>query len=221
MLQLLALVVVVALVDSLNPTTVGPALYLATAADARRSVAAFTAGVLGVSLAGGLVLTFGPGRLLIGVVPHPGSELKHEIELACGVTALLIALVLWLIRGRLSAHVLEKSQRVERSSLLLGAGIMLVELPTAFPYFAVIAAIVSSEVSALEELLLLVLFNAIFVAPLLAILVLRLLADDNAVSRLERLRATLHRRMGVLLPLVVLLVAVVLLTLGGVGLAQD
>ncbi|MDX6503657.1 MAG: hypothetical protein QOE29_782 [Gaiellaceae bacterium] len=221
MLQLLVLVAFVALVDSLNPTTVGPALYLATAADARRSVAAFTAGVLGVSLAGGLVLTFGPGRLLIGAVPHPSSQLKHEIELACGLAALLIALVLWLIRGRLSAHVDQKAHQVERSSLLLGAGIMLVELPTAFPYFAVIAAIVSSEVSAPEELLLLVLFNAIFVAPLLAILVMRLLADDNAVSRLERLRATLHRRMGVLLPLVVLLVAVVLLALGGVGLAQD
>jgi cytochrome c biogenesis protein CcdA len=220
-LQLLVLVAFVALVDSLNPTTVGPALYLATAADARRSVAAFTAGVLGVSLAGGLVLTFGPGRLLIGAVPHPSSQLKHEIELACGLAALLIALVLWLIRGRLSAHVDQKAHQVERSSLLLGAGIMLVELPTAFPYFAVIAAIVSSEVSAPEELLLLVLFNAIFVAPLLAILVMRLLADDNAVSRLERLRATLHRRMGVLLPLVVLLVAVVLLALGGVGLAQD
>jgi cytochrome c biogenesis protein CcdA len=220
-LQLLALVAFVALVDSLNPTTVGPALYLATAADARRSVAAFTAGVLGVSLAGGVVLTFGPGRLLIDAVPHPSSQLKHEIELACGLAALLIALVLWLIRGRLSAHVDQKAHQVERSSLLLGAGIMLVELPTAFPYFAVIAAIVSSEVSAPEELLLLVLFNAIFVAPLLAILVMRLLADDNAVSRLERLRATLHRRMGVLLPLVVLLVAVVLLALGGVGLAQD
>ena len=221
MLALLALVVSIGLLDSLNPSTVGPALYLATVQGARRSVAEFTAGVFAVNLVGGLVLTFGPGQLLIDAIPHPSKELKHEIELACGVTALLIALVLWLIRGRLSAHVLEKSQRVERSSLLLGAGIMLVELPTAFPYFAVIAAIVSSEVSALEELLLLVLFNAIFVAPLLAILVLRLLADDNAVSRLERLRATLHRRMGVLLPLVVLLVAVVLLALGGVGLAQD
>jgi cytochrome c biogenesis protein CcdA len=98
---------------------------------------------------------------------------------------------------------------------------MLVELPTAFPYFAVIAAIVGADVSATQEVLLIVLFNVILVAPLLAILVLRLLADDNAVARLERLRGTLHRRMGLLLPLVVLLVALVLLVVGGAGLAQD
>jgi cytochrome c biogenesis protein CcdA len=220
-LALLALVAAVAVVDSLNPSTVGPALYLATAPNARRGVAAFTAGVAVVSLVGGLVLTFGPGRLLIDEVPHPGARLKHEIELACGVTALLIALVLWLVRARLSAHVHAKAHQVERSSLLLGAGIMLVELPTAFPYFAVIAAVVGADLNATQQVLLIVLFNLIFVAPLLAILVLRLLADDNAVARLERLRATLHRRMGLLLPLVVLLVAFVLLVVGGVGLAQD
>jgi cytochrome c biogenesis protein CcdA len=220
-LQLIGLVVAIALVDSLNPTTVGPALYLATAPNARRSVAAFTAGVLAVSLVGGLVLTFGPGQLLIDAVPHPSSELKHEIELACGVTALLIALVLWLIRDRLSRHVQAKAHQVEGSSLLLGAGIMLVELPTAFPYFAVIAAVVSSDAHALTEVLLIVLFNVLFVAPLLAILVARMLAADGAVKRLEGLRTSLHARMGVLLPAAVLLVALVLLGLGGVGLAQD
>ena len=42
----------IAVVDSLNPSTVGPALYLATAPNARRGVAAFTAGVAVVSLVG-------------------------------------------------------------------------------------------------------------------------------------------------------------------------
>jgi cytochrome c biogenesis protein CcdA len=220
-LGLLALVAAVAAVDSLNPSTVGPALYLATAANARRSVSGFAFGVFAVSLAGGLVLTFGPGRLLIDAVPHPGKELKHEIELACGVAAVLVAAVLWVVRARLSSHVHAKAHSVERSGLLLGAGITLVELPTAFPYFAVIAAIVGAKTSATTAICLLVLFNAIFVAPLLAILVVRLLASDNAVGRLERIRQGLHARMAVLLPLVVFLVAVVLLVLGGVGLAQD
>src|SRR5207253_493017 len=103
----------------------------------------FTAGIFAVSLVGGLVLTFGPGQVLIDAVPHPGKRLEHTIELICGITALLIALALWLLRRRLSGHVHAKSQQVERSSLLLGAGIMLVELPTAFPYFAAIAAILS------------------------------------------------------------------------------
>jgi cytochrome c biogenesis protein CcdA len=220
-LQLVALVAAIAVVDSINPTTIGPALYLATADNARRSLSAFTAGVGGVSLAGGLFLTFGPGQLLIDLIPHPGKKVEHQLEVALGVAAVLIALVLWLLRSRLSGHVHEKAHQVDRSSLLLGAGIMLVELPTAFPYFAVIAAIVSADVGRISEALLVLLFNVIFVAPLLGILVARTFAGKGAVERLQRLRVWLHTRMGVLLPLAVLIVGIVLLAIGGAGLAQD
>jgi cytochrome c biogenesis protein CcdA len=220
-LGLVALVVSIGLLDSANPSTVGPALYLATTPDARRSVAEFVAGVFAVNLVGGLVLTFGPGQLLIDAVPRPGRELKHEIELAFGVAALVVALVLWLLRRRLSGHVHQREHQVEGSSLLLGAGITAVELPTAFPYFAVIAALVASDARAPAKVAFLVLFNVLYVAPLLVILLLRLLADDNAVVRLERFREALHRRMGVLLPVAALLVAVVLLAIGGIGLAGD
>ena len=48
MLALIALVVSVGLVDSLNPPTVGPALYLATASNGTRCLADFTAGILAV-----------------------------------------------------------------------------------------------------------------------------------------------------------------------------
>jgi cytochrome c biogenesis protein CcdA len=220
-LALIALVAAVAAIDSANPTTVGPALFLATAKNARSSVAQFTLGVFAVSLAGGVILTFGPGKLLVDAVPRPGDELKHWIEIALGVVALIAAAVLWRIRSRLSGRAHQKEHQVGRSSLLLGAGIMLVELPTALPYFAVIAALVESEVSRLAQLLLLVLFNVIFVAPLVVILGVRLLASDDAVARLEQLRAALHRRMGVLIPAAVALVGVVLIVVGGVGLAQD
>ena len=109
---------------------------------------------------------------------------------------------------------------MERSSLLLGAGIMLVELPTAFPYFAAIAAILSENLSTWRELALLLLFNVLFVTPLLLILAARALLGERGVARLDRVRVGLHARMGVLLPAVVLVVALVLIGLGGVGLAQ-
>jgi cytochrome c biogenesis protein CcdA len=114
-----------------------------------------------------------------------------------------------------------RAHQVERSSLLLGAGIIAIELPTAFPYFAVIAALVGSDVNAMLQLSLLVLFNVLFVAPLLAILLLRQISGAQAVQRLKRLRDSLHRRMGILLPLVALVVGLVLLTVGGIGLADS
>jgi cytochrome c biogenesis protein CcdA len=220
-LALIALVVAVAAIDSANPTTVGPALYLATTKNARSSVASFTVGVFLVSLAGGFILIFGPGKLLVDAVPRPGDTVQHQIEILLGIAALVAAAVLWRVRSRLSGRVEHKERQVGRSSFLLGAGIMLVELPTAIPYFAVIAAIVESERSRLEELLLLLLFNVVFVAPLVAILVVRLLASDNAVARLERLRAAVHARMAILIPAAVALVGVVLIVVGAVGLAQD
>ena len=48
-------------VDSLNPSTVGPALLLALGANAKRDLAAFLLGVFGTSTLGGLILVLGPG----------------------------------------------------------------------------------------------------------------------------------------------------------------
>ena len=65
MLALLALVVSIGAADSLNPSTLAPALFFARRPARRRDVAGFTLGVFAVSLAGGLALTFGPGQALL------------------------------------------------------------------------------------------------------------------------------------------------------------
>ena len=70
MLRLAGVAISVGVADSLNPSTVGPALYLATARNGVVRVMLFTIGVFAVDLAGGILLTAGPGRLLLGLVPH-------------------------------------------------------------------------------------------------------------------------------------------------------
>src|SRR5438132_14344586 len=142
MVTLVALVVIVGVFDSVNPSTVGPALYLATRRSDGRGVGAFTVGVFGTSLLGGLVLTLGPGNAIVAALPRPGKHTTALIELCLGVATLLVALGLWLKRGRVARGVRREEHRPARSPLILGAGIMAVELPTAFPYFAVIAAVV-------------------------------------------------------------------------------
>src|SRR5207247_11358128 len=54
--------------------------------------------------------------------------------------------------------------------LLLGAGIMAVELPTAFPYFGALLAILGVKGLA-RQALLVVAYNIVFVAPLLCLIV--------------------------------------------------
>jgi cytochrome c biogenesis protein CcdA len=220
-LALIALALTIGLADSINPSTIAPALYIATTRDAERSLVAFVLGVFLVYLAGGVVLTLGPGRALVAELPHPNAETKHWLELALGLAALLVAALLWRVRERVAASFRRAESRLGRSSFLVGAGIMAVELPTAFPYFAVIAALVGADVSVVAEIVLLVLFNVAFVAPLLVIVAIRRVLGPRAQATLERFRDAVAERAGAIIPAIVLVVAVALLVVGGVGVAED
>jgi hypothetical protein len=142
--HLLALVIAIGLVDALNPSTIAPALYFAAGKDAQTSLLGFIAGVFFTSLAAGLLFAIGPGKALMAIVPKPGDEAKHLIEIVAGLVLLGVAIGLWLARNRLSGHVTKLTERIDRSSILVGATIVVVELPTALPYFAVILAVVDS-----------------------------------------------------------------------------
>jgi cytochrome c biogenesis protein CcdA len=61
--------------------------------------------------------------------------------------------------------------REGRSAVVLGAGIAGVELLTAFPYFAAIAMVLSASVSLTGKVSLLVLYNVIYVLPLIVIVI--------------------------------------------------
>src|SRR5436309_11824807 len=128
MRALLALVLSVGLVDSLNPSTVGPAVYLATRKYALRSLLGFTLGVFAVNVAAGLVLTLGPGQAILAAVPNVGEHTKHLIELCLGLAALALACLLWPIRQRIVQEITPKKTLGHGSSLALGAGIALANL---------------------------------------------------------------------------------------------
>jgi cytochrome c biogenesis protein CcdA len=218
MSRLLLVVLSIGFADSANPSTVGPALYLATTRRPERQLAGFILGVFAVYLAGGLVLLLGPGRYLVARIPRPSGTTVNWLELGAGIALLVAAVALWRGRDRIARHLRSHEGRIGRSSILLGGAIMLVELPTAVPYFAVIAALADSGRSAVAQTALLVLFNVAFVAPLLVILVVVSLAGARGARALERAHEYLHRRAPVLIPAAVFALAVVLVVLGAVGL---
>ncbi len=218
MLRLIGIVISIGLADSLNPTTIAPALYLATAERPRARVTEFTVGVFVVYLAGGTLIALGPGQLLLSLVPKPSHQTRFILEIIAGAAMLVAGVVLWVHRDRLSDRQPPEVRAEGRSSAILGATITAVELPTAFPYFAAIAAIVGSGIDPARQMVLLVLFNLCFVVPLLGIAGTLWVAGDQAGLVLMRWRIFLQRRWPVLLAGAALLVGTFVVLLGVTGL---
>jgi cytochrome c biogenesis protein CcdA len=170
-LALTLLVASVALADSINPSTVVPALYLA-GGPRTRGLATYTVGVFLVYLAGGLVLVLGPGPALIAALHNAGPSFEHAVEATAGLVALTIAVVLWRSRTA-SAEPSRRRFDSPASAFALGAGISAVELPTAFLYFGAITAVLNSKAGAGTEIALVLAYNALFVLPLVAVIVFR------------------------------------------------
>jgi hypothetical protein len=178
MATLTLLVASIAVADSINPSTVVPALWMASTS--RSHLVSFTFGVFVVYLAGGLVLVFGPGPALISAMRHVGGTIEHSVQAVVGVGVLALAVGLWRSRrSRTIAH-LPQPGCARASAFMLGAGIMAVELPTAFVYFGAISAVLASHAVAPIELSMLVVYNALFVGPLVAIIAIRRCAGERA-----------------------------------------
>ncbi|MEA2421730.1 MAG: Sap, sulfolipid-addressing protein [Thermoleophilaceae bacterium] len=220
MLALILLVMSVGLADSINPSTLAPALLIATGPCAVRRLGRFTMGVFAVSLAAGVALLLGPGQLLLDALPHPEPHEKAIAELVGGLLLVALAAALWLGRHRLARRLSRQGsdEGPERGALALGAGIMAVELPTALPYFAAVAAILASNSSVPAGLALVLLYNVAFVAPLLALLAARRFAGERVEARLEAIGIWLRERAPAALAVLLGLAGVTVAALGVVRL---
>lgn len=221
MLHLLGLVISIGLADGMNPSSVGPALYLAGSPRPRRNVLRFSGGYAAVMLLGGLVLALGPGRAILALVPTPSLTTRYIFETAAGVAMLVAAGVLWFRRQRLGRKSKStQNHSRQRDPVLMGATISAVELPTAFPYFAAITAIVGSGLSLADEVILVAVYNLCFALPLLGIVATLVLAGDRAVEILARLRDFMRQHWPVIAAAVALLAGLFVTTLGVTGLGQ-
>ena len=187
MVHAFLVVLLIGLGDALNPATLGPGMYLATVESASRRIREFLIGFLAVNLVGGLILVFGPGQLVLAVLPKPSPTAKHIIELVAGVILLAGAIGTWAGRRALRRHTPPTFSGGKRTGVELGAGIAAVELPTAFPYFAAVAVIVGSVGTIPGKFVLLIVYNAAFLSPILAILATVIVLGDAAEAPLRRI----------------------------------
>ncbi len=217
MLRLIAIVISIGLADSINPSTVAPALYMGAQPQARRPLAQFTAGVVTVYFLGSLLIALGPGELVLSIVPKPDLIVRHLLEVLAGVVLIAVAALLWIHRDRLGQKQLPTFSAQGRASWLLGATIMAVELPTAFPYFGALAAVEGSGLDLIPKILLILVFNVCFVMPQLVILAFLWLLGERAEVPLVRVSTFLQRRWPVLLAVVAVIGGGITIGLGATG----
>ena len=218
MLRLIGLAVSIGLADSMNPSTIAPGLYLAMGERPRRGLIQFTLGVFAVNFVGGAVIALGPGEALLALVPKPSATTRYILETVAGAVMLIAAVLLWRRRGSLAQREIPSPQASGKSGLLLGATVGIVELPTAFPYFAVIAAVIGSGRGPVRQLIALAFYNVAFVLPLILMIVILLIAPERAAAILARARDWLQRRWPRLLAGLALVAGLFVTTLGVTGL---
>jgi cytochrome c biogenesis protein CcdA len=219
-LAITLLVASLALADSVNPVTIAVAVYLSATPDPVRRLAGFAVGVFVVYLAGGAVLVLGPGELLRTAVHGVHSRGFDGVSIVLGMVIIAVAGVIWARRGQFVGRDLSASVPRPGSALALGAVVTAVDLPTAFPYFAAIAAIVGSDVGLVGQLALLVMFNALYVLPVGGILLLRLLTGERSAALLARAAGLIERFAPFVLVGLALALGVGLVVRGASGLSR-
>jgi cytochrome c biogenesis protein CcdA len=221
MVRLLGLIISIGIADSINPTTIAPALYLATGDKPRTAVLEFTISVFVVYFVGGALIAIGPGELIRSLVPRIPHTVQYIVETVVGLGLLGAAAILWHKRRQLVARGLPGANPKRSSSVLLGVTITALELPTAFPYFAAIAAILASNLGAPRQLALLLIFNVCFVLPLIGILLTLTFAGPRSERILLAGRRFLERRWPHTLAILLAVVGLIALLLGITGFAAS
>jgi len=179
-------VVAIAAPDSLNPSLIVAAVYLALGPHPVRSTVVFTVTAFVVTLTGGLAIAVGLGDLVLSLLPKLSHTVKWDVITVVGLIVMCGGAVIWWRRDALadSAPAPSREPSGGGSAILLGAGIAAVELLTAFPYFAAIAMVLGASVSGAEKLFLLVLYNLVYVLPLIAVVVVRGVMGEKAAQLL-------------------------------------
>ncbi|KRC32734.1 MULTISPECIES: GAP family protein [unclassified Lysobacter] len=181
-----------AVVDSVNPSALAVALWWMARPGAAPRLLAYIASIALTYAALGIALMLGLGV----AVERYGKAFDHPLALALQLALGLGMLGYAIFAPKQSKTVPEQPQPRVGGLLgmaLLGATVTAIELVTALPYFAAVALMTSAKLALWQWLPLLLVYNAIFVAPPLLLLGLYLFAGRRLQGRFERWRESLQR----------------------------
>jgi hypothetical protein len=188
----IASLVVLAAIDSINPSAIVVTLYLLSRSEASVQVGVYITTIFLTYFTVGLMMILGIDTFL----PSIGTLLHSPLGLAgqglVGLMLLVYGLTASVDRATMTP-VTPPSARTYAALALLGVTVTAMELPTALPYAAAIAVITSADLPIQQWAPLLGLYNAIFVMPPILLLVGHLLFGRQLRERYAGLTVRLQQ----------------------------
>lgn len=200
MINLFLVLVPIALVDSSSiiPLCIVPLVILLGGPRPLGRSMSLLFGIFLTYIVVGLLILFGLQHAfdaiddyMLRLWQHPNSE---ELIFQILVGLVLVFFGFRMARGRQVRA--KKPAPVSVSAgqaFLAGVGMAIVGIPGAVPYLAAIDLIIRSELPSDQAIVLVFLYNIIFVAPLVVIVVVRQVAGDRSQGFLDRVRSFLSR----------------------------
>jgi cytochrome c biogenesis protein CcdA len=190
---LLASLVAIAALDSLNPTAITLQIYLlSTPKPIGRSIA-FILGVFFAYWTTGLLVILGLRSLMMTLiskaniyVPEPHI---YTIQLLIGIILLTAGFSLE------SSPQTDQEKRPKKltpdRTFLLGMAMTILEFPTALPYLAAIEQIARAKLEVLSLMGVLGLYNLVFVSPLIMLLSIYMLFHQQSAALLHQINRSI------------------------------
>lgn len=183
--------VMVAALDSLNPTTTAVQIYLLTTPKPVARSMSFIVGVFGTYWAAGLGVALGVGRLGLSFPSLPDA-LFYMIQLIIGVVLFMVG---WNL-NKFSANSKEVKHPFRLTivhTFLFGSAATLWDFPTALPYLAAIERIIRLQLDTLATISILAIYNLIFVLPLTVLLGLYIALGEQSIDLMRAIQRSMQR----------------------------
>jgi cytochrome c biogenesis protein CcdA len=199
-----------ALLDALNPFSIAAqAFLLSTDRPVARGLA-FVLGTFAIYLLCGVALLEGWIVVLQSLLPSLPPWVPGGLEVGAGAAALAAGVYTWrqVAQGKPTPS---PSNLSVLATIAFAVVSTLSDLPTAIPYFAAASQIAASDSGAVTRYAWLFIYNLIYVAPLVAMLGLRVGLGDRTAAILRRVRTAVDWSVAKLLPPLLMLAGVALL----------
>ncbi|MRI85035.1 hypothetical protein GIY09_04000 [Aerococcaceae bacterium WS4759] len=215
MISLLMTTVSLGLVDSLNPFGVSMQFVLQGLVKKKWHIWFYIVATGVGNMIGGVLAYFGLFNVVFEgfnylLVNYQPIVVTLELVLAFGLGAFVVYQMIQPKQTDTSAALVKVRSVSPTALVMIGGGAAISELVTTLPYFAFLAVLFSQNLSPLVVMMILVIYNVLYTAPLIALFMVYHFANQQFDRLYAYIQQLIGRFSDILTPLVIALIAIFL-----------